>query len=147
MTTAARWDAKIRKTDTCWLWTGCTQPNGYGRFRSDGRIWLAHRFAWEFYRGPIGPDLHIDHLCKVRACVNPDHLEPVSQLVNNHRAAPTPTHCKNGHPRTAENGYIYEPRGLWRCRICRRVERREMHRRRRLRMGAGLGVEPSRRGY
>lgn len=72
----------------CWLWTGCAgSANGYGYFskrRADGAS-LAHRAAYELFVGQIPTDLHIDHLCRNTFCVNPAHLEPVTQLENNKR--------------------------------------------------------------
>jgi hypothetical protein len=72
----------------CWLWTGSIGRNGYGRVgmgpgKSPG---MAHRVAWEFTNGPIPRGLVLDHLCRVKACVRPDHLEPVSQALNLERA-------------------------------------------------------------
>lgn len=69
----------------CWLWTGSTNGNSYGRFSLDGRMVPAHRWAYEALVGPIPPGLQIDHLCRVPLCVNPDHLEPVSQADNKRR--------------------------------------------------------------
>ena len=79
---SARFWAKVDKTETCWLWTG-GQSAGYGRFGFKGRPNLgAHRFAYELLVGPIPPGLDLDHLCRVRNCVNPDHLEPVTRREN-----------------------------------------------------------------
>jgi hypothetical protein len=61
----------------CWQWTGTTS-NGYGKY---GSIW-AHRFSWELLRGPIPHNLEVDHLCRNRGCVNPEHLEIVSHREN-----------------------------------------------------------------
>lgn len=72
--------------DDCWLWTANkTAPNGHGRFLGpDGQI-MAHRYAYEALVGPIPEGLVIDHLCRVRLCVNPDHLEPVTAEENTRR--------------------------------------------------------------
>ena len=69
------------KTD-CWLWTASTVTGGYGRFRYLGKLMLAHRAAYEMLIGPIPAGLVIDHLCRTRRCVNPSHMEPVTQAVN-----------------------------------------------------------------
>jgi hypothetical protein len=73
---------KVQKTDGCWLWTGA-KSKGYGSFRPDNKTngW-AHRFAYELLVGPIPDGLHIDHLCRVPACVNPAHMEIVTLVEN-----------------------------------------------------------------
>lgn len=81
----------------CWLWTGFRYANGYGLFALDGRKVYAHRAAYELTVGPIPDGLHIDHLCRVRACIRPDHLEAVPQAENNNRACAIRTHCRHGH--------------------------------------------------
>jgi len=90
----------------CWVWNGNRNPDDYGRFWLDGKKILAHRFAYETLRAPIPPELELDHLCRDRGCVNPDHLEPVTHAENirrgltgkvNHRNA-RKTHCLRGHP-------------------------------------------------
>lgn len=76
-----------RAVDECWLWIGAVQSSGYGSFQGQ----LAHRFAHELLVGPI-PDGHqVDHLCRVRLCVNPDHLEAVTAEENVRRTA----HCSS----------------------------------------------------
>jgi hypothetical protein len=78
-----------RVTETpsgCLVYKGA-KTNGYGRIRHNGRDCYAHRVAYEAAHGPIPQGLHIDHLCRTRACVNPAHLEAVTQLENNRRAA------------------------------------------------------------
>lgn len=65
----------------CWLWSGADNGVGYGKFR--GRY--AHRISWEMHKGPIPDGMHIDHLCRVRCCVNPEHLEPVTNRENARR--------------------------------------------------------------
>lgn len=68
----------------CWLWPG-SKVRGYGRIRHYTKVTLTHRVTFEFFVGPIPDGLQIDHLCRVPACCNPDHLEPVTQLENYRR--------------------------------------------------------------
>jgi hypothetical protein len=70
----------------CWLWIDLLNAQGYGQFRAVGKAVLAHRFAYEMKLGPIGEGLQLDHLCRITACVNPDHLEPVTRKENLRRA-------------------------------------------------------------
>lgn len=124
---------RVDKTDTCWLWTGPTQPhNGYGRLGYRGRSVFAHRLAYELLVGPIPDGLTLDHLCRVRTCVNPLHLEPVTQRENTLRgdtiaaANARKTSCKRGHPFSPENTHIYCHRGTVRrsCKECNRQRNR-----------------------
>lgn len=71
----------------CWIWQGAVVHPGYGQMRRDGRRVMAHRFYYEREHGPVPDGLELDHLCRVYACVNPDHLEPVTHAVNMSRAA------------------------------------------------------------
>ena len=73
---------RVNKTDRCWIWIGAKRPDGYGLFCVNGRLVRAHRWAYENLIGPIPNGLVIDHLCRVPACVNPDHLEPVTDRIN-----------------------------------------------------------------
>lgn len=114
--------------DGCWRWTGETTTDGYGRlYAGDGPRPMAHRFVYEALIGPIPSGLELDHLCRVRNCVNPLHLEPVTQRENTLRSlAPAAfnavkTACKWGHPFTPENTYVYpKPSGRSRrkCKTC-----------------------------
>lgn len=143
---AERFWAKVEKTDTCWLWRGALQPNGYGRFGSTQRSqvgnWLAHRMAYTLAVGPIPEGLTIDHLCRNRACVNPAHLEPVTQGENNLRAYDGK--CRAGHPFTTETTYV-GPNGFRQCRTCRNARATESRarRRQRARMAPGPVTDPA----
>jgi len=66
----------------CWLWTLSIKPKGYGQIKNAGRLAYAHRIAYQLLRGPIPKGMTIDHLCRVRCCVNPDHMEVVTNRTN-----------------------------------------------------------------
>ncbi len=105
----------------CWLWTG-SLTKGYGQFPYDGGRY-AHRFAFEFIGGEkIPAGLQLDHLCRVTACVRPNHLQPVTVLVNLCRGIGTSraqTHCIRGHEFEL-TGYRLKS-GRRRCRICQAI--------------------------
>ena len=115
----------------CIVWTGGLNGVGYGQFYV-GRKSLdqtgkgyAHRWAYETFVGPIPEGMHIDHLCRTRACVNPDHLEPVTIRENLLRGdGPSAqhskkTHCPKGHEYAGDNLYV-SPKGMRFCRRCGR---------------------------
>lgn len=124
----------------CWIWTAGPDGNGYGQFivMRGKRGWPigAHRMAWILLRGDIPDDLDLDHLCRVHACVRPDHLDPVTNQENIRRGmSPAAlngrkTHCDSNHEFTPEN--TYRPPGRPSTRQCRKcMRRREQERRQR----------------
>ena len=112
----------------CWLFQGATKA-GYGVVglggRSDGNA-LAHRLTFTHFIGPVPDGLDLDHLCRVRQCCNPWHLEPVTRLVNANRGLRgtgyRDSHCKNGHEYTPENTRMKG--GYRRCVRCLRATQR-----------------------
>ena len=116
----------------CWSWNNTVSMYGYGRFWEDGTEHLAHRWSYEHHFGPIPEGLELDHLCRNRKCVNPEHLEPVTSKENRERGlhGALRTHCQAGHELTSENTYLkHEPDGTRRvCRECARATSREFQR-------------------
>lgn len=113
--------------DDCWLWAGPINSQ-YGLLFRDGEYYLAHRLMYEAVKGPIPVGLEIDHLCRVKICVNPDHLEAVTHAVNMQRIGSygKHSHCKRGHELIPENLYyerITMPDGfkkvLRHCKTCK----------------------------
>ena len=123
----------------CWIWTGAMDARGYGMVRTRGRTWRAHRFAFLLAEGyiPPRPSYHhpqhgkalvLDHRCKNSSCVNPDHLEVVTNGENIRRGDAGKrererTHCPSGHPYDEANTYVY-PDGRRECRTCNREANR-----------------------
>lgn len=134
-TEVERFWSKVQKTDTCWLWTGTPTPAGYGKFGARRTMVLVHRYAYELLVGPIPEGLELDHLCFVKLCVNPAHLEPVTGAENTRRYWASRTACRNGHPYSTENTYWY--RGVRECRVCQRAYEAGLRDRRRERSGKG----------
>lgn len=130
-----RFWAKVDKSGECWIWTAyITSTTGYGFWSYGGRANMvkttAHRYAYETLVGPVPEGLELDHLCRVRACCNPAHLEPVTRRTNQLRGQTvgarnaSVTKCPQGHAYDAENTYIYPPKGSRHCRECSRENRR-----------------------
>lgn len=123
----ARFEALVspEPNSGCWLWEGKTNEYGYGYFYSQGRHRRAHRLAFEHHCGPVPAGLDLDHLCRVRLCVNPDHLDPVSRSENMIRspligeANREKPMCSKGHAFDEANTY-YRKDGRRGCRECNR---------------------------
>lgn len=106
-----------RDANGCWLWQRKTTREGYGQVGVASRVLIAHRVSYERFIGPIPAGLEIDHLCRVTSCINPWHLEPVTQRENMRRRFAVYTTCRNGHPFDEGNTYVTS-RGHRACRAC-----------------------------
>ncbi len=124
-----RFWAKIKVDENdCWLWQG-NLTNGYGKLSVNGKEVQSHRYSYEKYKAKIPVGLVLDHLCRVRNCANPEHLEPVTKGENTRRGnAPAKirqlhrnkTHCRQGHPYSGDNLILQkQSNGKWRKRKCR----------------------------
>ena len=116
---AARFDARV--SHECWVWTGAPNQDGYGVFyvTPTERV-LAHRWAYERAFGPIPEGWEVDHLCNVRMCVRPSHLEAITGEENNRRKMERRDSCKRGHP-YSEYGGIRRGNGRRYCKECHRL--------------------------
>lgn len=123
----------------CWVWMRSLNPKGYPQMSFGGRVRVLHRLVYQTLRGPIPVGLQLDHKCRVRSCVNPDHLEPVTGkenvargLVSGHTWSggghnARKTNCPKGHPYNDANTYIVN--GRRQCRQCgREAALRRYHR-------------------
>ena|SRR5215831_7523740 len=126
----ARLLARTEITDSCWLWTGPTGDLGYSRVWVDGKGRHGHRVMYEAEIGPVPDGMTLDHLCRVRNCINPAHLEVVSRAENVLRGEGLTAQnarkkrCPKGHRLSGENLYISQ-KGRRECRICRRAQVRK----------------------
>lgn len=113
-------------SDTCLLWTACCSKYGYGSFKAGGKMVSAHRWSYEYHVGKIPDGLVIDHLCRVRNCVNPDHLEVVTNRENVLRGLGVSAvnarkvKCNQGHSFNDKNTYVNPNTGERKCRTCER---------------------------
>ena len=145
ITAEERFWRKVRKDPNgCWEWQGA-KGQGYGNFYLHGKFPRAHRYAYELLVGPIPDGLTLDHLCRNRACVNPDHLEPVTQKVNTLRGEglaaqnARKTHCPEGHPLNGDNLYQQPGNGYRRCRECGKIKDR-LRNRKKMKPGMDLAL-------
>jgi hypothetical protein len=108
----------------CWIWQGCRDPKSqYGRVQVERRLWYTHRWVYETLVGAIPEGLHLDHLCRVRECCNPSHVEPVSAKTNSERGIRAATmYCPSGHLYAGDNLRTHtDIRGYTR-RVCRQCQ-------------------------
>lgn len=122
----------------CIVWLGYINEKGYGIVKYKGRMRPVHRVSWELANNcTIPDDLETDHLCRVRCCINPNHLEPVTRSINQLRGNISAVHkanalarttCPNGHPYDQSNTRI-SVYGWRQCKQCHRVQNRESSRR------------------
>ena len=125
---------KVDKMGCCWYWIASTHSNGYGQFSYHGKNKLAHRLSYEDKYGDIPQGLVMNHICRTRHCVNPDHLEVITlekniQIgisVNRNK-----THCKREHEYTEENTHIRST-GFRQCRTCALISKRKYNQRKKL---------------
>lgn len=143
-TLAQRFAEKVKlgaQAKDCWEWTARRDTGGYGVLKSGRKNRRAHRISYEMFVGPIPEGLQLDHLCRVRHCVNPEHLEPVTLRVNSLRsngvsaANAKKTHCKRGHPFSGEN-LLVTKKGTRQCRACRPIHDTANRKRRAARLAA-----------
>lgn len=121
-------------TDECWLYAGIIHTDGYGliqaKIAGKWKLLRAHRVVYENMVGEIPPELVSDHICRVRSCINPEHIELVSNALNVARGHTRLTHCINGHEFTKANTMLHK-NGRWRrCRTCVNKQTREYYHRR-----------------
>jgi hypothetical protein len=117
MTIEERLWSKVDKTGECWLWTGPLHPLGYARIQVDGERVYVHRYSYELAKGPIPYGLTIDHLCRVRHCVKPNHLEAVT-LAENLRRSPTQVTTVNARKDRCIRGHKFSGRDKRGWRVC-----------------------------
>lgn len=133
------WDKVFPEPMTgCWLWGASTNKQGYGQLiwgsKKDGskRPWLAHRLAFGHLKEVLDPSLVLDHLCRTSSCVNPDHLEQVTNKKNTDRGLAKlngeynriKTHCPQGHPYAGENLRVITTRKRAPYRLCKTCQAR-----------------------
>lgn len=107
-----RFWSHVDRTEGCWLWTASLRRNGYGQLKAEGRNRSAHRVAWELANGAIPDGRVVDHLCRVRHCVRPDHLRLVTHKQNCEHLSPV------GRGLSGVRGVTWDAsRGAWAARL------------------------------
>ena len=113
---------KVTKTGNCWEWVSSKTEKGYGQFNVNNKLYYVHRISYQLSLGIIPNDLQLDHLCRNPSCVNPEHLEVVTNQENMNRGHGNinKTHCPQGHEYTEDNTYLHKRKNNRICRICQR---------------------------
>lgn len=118
------WSNVVEDPSGCWIWTGGKTRGGYGQFTPittgpEAKTWKAHRFAYDIMVGPIPDGLQLDHLCRVRHCVNPEHLEPVTAQVNTLRGiGVSALNAKKIRCPSCQGAYTLDANGGRKCNRC-----------------------------
>lgn len=136
-TALQRFEENICYAGDCIAWVGMTTRHGYGWVQINHgkkvKRMMAHKFAWELTNGKVPEGLVLDHVCRNKGCVNPAHLEPVTNAENVRRGAKFITHCPRGHEYTPENTYYMKRNRTHRkCRACHRDQEYERRRTKKL---------------
>jgi len=119
-----RFWSKVEKTHSCWFWTGSITSWGYGQVWFMAKHGIAHKISYELAYGPVDTGKHVDHLCRNRACVRPDHLEMVSKKENILRGESPP--AINGSRKVCKRGHLFTKRKDQRvCNECVRIKYKE----------------------
>jgi hypothetical protein len=128
------WQKVTAGPEGCWNWNASHSPTGYARIGAGGRkgkTLYAHRVSYELFVGSIPEGMQLDHLCRNRGCVNPAHLEPVTQRENILRGnglsakyARRGNRCLRGHLYDEENTYLRPDNGKRQCKACTRIRAR-----------------------
>lgn len=131
---AVRFWSKVQISPGCWEWRGAKNQKGYGQINISRHMVKVHRWAYEQANGPIPAGMQLDHLCRNPSCVNPSHVEPVTNQENALRgwvARGLPTHCGKGHAFTPDNIYITRQGKGRACRSCQIQRSTERYRKNR----------------
>lgn len=130
--TEDRFFSRVLKTDSCWHWTAYKNPDGYGRFGYEKNIGYAHRYSYLLHHGPIPEGYEVDHLCKVRDCVNPDHLRAIPWEENAGKGQRRHIEfCRHGHKYEAV--YVGKKKARH-CRVCKNIRVRDWKRQNKLKL-------------
>ena len=131
----ARFMARVEiRENGCWYWLGAINKTGYGVSSIDGQKTLAHRAFWIFENGQVPEGMDLDHLCRNRACINPEHLEVVTRSVNLRRGFEA-RGCRNGHKFNNEDfSIVHRSDGTTerRCKVCHRANNKRVKARKRI---------------